>query len=281
MSNVSFVKDVTTPVPGVVIETVITAPAAAIPSTSLATIPACPVGPVAVPFFDDRNINFKDIIVPRLNVVQKVGELSEIFTPGEIVLNQETVIHVPENKEKGIVGSGPLVLIPIGCRPLQYAEKVGGGAKGLFVNTEAEVVAANGTLDYKEWKNGKGTANGKRRFEEYATFLFLVKKPASLLPDAEHQLFTHEIDGEFYTLALMGLKGTWYSGFAKRLFTERKIGFLKAGYSSFNWNLSTFAKSFNGDDGAKVWAIVPAVTNGTRSTPALLEYVKDSLGFGS
>lgn len=286
MSNITFVRNQETPVPGVTVESVDTAvasapvaPAAAIPSTSLAVVPDAAV---AAPFFDDRNINFKDIIVPRVNVVQKVGDLSEQFTPGYIVLNQSTVIHIPDNAEKKIIGSGPLVLTPIGCRPLQYAEKVNGGGRGLFFNTEAEVAAANGTLDYKEWKASKTTANPKKRFEEYATFLFLVKQPKALLPDEEHQVFTHEIDGEYYSLALMGLKGVWYTGFAKRMFSERKIGFLKAGgYTSFNWNVSTFVKSFTGDDGDKHFAIAPIVSNGTRNTPALLAFVKDGLGFGA
>jgi len=285
MGNITFVKGATPETPGTVIETapVVAAPAAVVPSTSLAVAPVA-AAPLAAPFFDDRNIDFKDIIVPRLNVVQKVGDLSELFDPGCIVLNQSTVIHIPENKAKTppVVGSGPLVLTPIGCRPLQYAEKVSGGGRGLFVNSEAEVAAANGTLDYKEWKAGKGTPNGKKRFEEYATFLFLVKQPKALLPDEEHQVFTHEIDGEYYTLALMGLKGVWFTGFAKRLFTERKIGFLRAGgYASFNWNLTTFVKSFTGDDGGTNYAIAPVLANGTKNTPALLSYVKDGLGFGA
>lgn len=289
MGNVSFVKTsvpTETPVPGVVVESVNTAcpaPADAVPSTSLVKAP--PAVPAPVPFFDDRNINFKDIIVPRLNVVQKVGDLAQIFPPGVILLNQSTVIHVPAKlavpPAVGEPGSGPLVLIPIGCRPLQFAEKVQGGGRGLFVNTEAEVAAANGTLDYKEWKASKGTANPKRRFEEYATFLFLVRRPATLLPDEEHQLFTHNIDGEYYTLAVMGLKGTWFTGFAKRLFTERKIGFLKeGGYASFNWNLTTFSKPFANDEGGTNYAIVPVLSNGTKNKPSVLEFIKDGLGFG-
>lgn len=281
MSNVSFVRSTVegAPAPAAVVETAVVAPAASVPSTSLATVPSATPA-VAPAFFDDSNIKFTDIIVPRINVVQKVGDLSEIFTPGQIVLNQSTVIHEPKTKDAA--GSGPLVLIPIGCRPLQYAEKVQGGGRGLFVNSEAEVAAANGTLNYSEWKNSKGTANAKKRFEEYATFLFLVKQPKDLLPDEEHQLFTHEIDGEYYTLALMGLKGTWFTGFAKRLFTERKIGFLKAGgYASFNWNLTTDVKSFTGDDGGKNYAIVPVLSNGTRNKPSVLAYVKEGLGFGA
>lgn len=279
MSNISFVKDVQTPVPGVVIETINTAPAEAIPSTSLARVPAGPVTSAPPAFFDDNNISFEDVIVPRLNIVQKVGDLSEVFNPGEIVLNQSTVVHVPANKERNIAGSGPLVIIPIGFKKTQFVEKVAGGGRGLFVNTEDEVVAANGCLDYKEWQNSLGTANPKKRFERYATCLLLVRQPVALLPDTEHQIFTHEIEGQYYVLALQGMKGTAYTGMAKRLFTERRLGFLKGGYSTFSWNLSTEIKSFPGADGGKNYAAVPILGNGTRSTPALLDYIKNSLGF--
>lgn len=281
MSNISFVKSTETPVPGVVIESVNTGPAESIPSTSLTRIPPAQVASDPPTIYDDSNISFEDVIVPRLSIVQKVGDLSEVFEAGEVVLNKTTVVHVPENKTKGIAGSGPLVIIPIGFKKTQFVEKVAGGGRGLFVNTEAEVIAAGGCLDYKEWQNSLATANPKKRFERYATCLLLVQQPVVLLPDVEHQIFTHEIEGRYYALALQGMKGTAYTGMAKRLFTERKIGFLKGGYSTFSWNLTTEIKSFPGADGGKNYAAVPILGNGVRSTPALLQYVKDSLGFGN
>lgn len=259
-----------------------TRPAESIPSCS-ALVPQVPAVATAPPqFFDDNNIGYEDLIVPRINLVQKVGDLSLVFQAGEIVLNQTTCIHVPENKGKGIAGSGPLVITPIGFKKTQFVEKVSGGGKGLFVNTEQEVVAAGGTLEYREWEASKNTANPKKRFERYATLLLLVRQPIALLPDAEHQIFPHCIDGAHYVLCLMGLKSTAYTGMAKRLFTERKIGFLKAGgYPSFSWNLTTDIKSFPGADGGTNYAAVPILSPGPKSSPALLEYVRESLGFGN
>lgn len=279
--NISFAKPNEVPLNGVV-HTEPSAPATCIPSTS-ALVPQVPCAPAVVPpaFFDDNNISFEDVILSRLLCCQKVGDLSEVFNPGELVLNRTTVVHVPANKEKNIAGSGPLVIIPIGFKKTQFVEKVAGGGRGLFVNTEAEVVAAGGTLDYKEWDNSRSTANPKKRFERYATCLILIERPISLLPDEEHQIFTHEVENKFYALALLPAKGTWYTGFAKRLFTERKIGFLKSGYATFAWNLSTEIKSFPGADGGKNYAAVPILGNGPKSSPAMLEYVRDGLGFGS
>lgn len=280
MSNISFVKQNATPVEGVVVESVNTGPAESVPSTSLTRVPAeSAVTPPAA--FDDSNIGISEIIIPRLSIVQKVGDLSEVFNPGEIVLNKSTVVHIPANKEKGVAGSGPLVFIPIGFKKTQFVEKVSGGGRGLFVNTEQEVVDAGGTLDYKEWDASRTSAKPLKRFERYATALILVERPTAIIPDEEHQVFTHEVEGKFYALALLGMKGTAYTGLAKLLFTARKIGHLKGGYPTFSWNLTTEIKSFPGADGGKNYAAVPILTNGSRTTPALLQYVKDSLGFGA
>lgn len=281
--NVSFARPNEVPTNGAV-QSEPCGPATCIPSTSALTIPVPQVPAVsAAPpqFFNDNDIGYEDLIVPRINIVQKVGDLSLVFSPGEIVLNQTTCIHVPQNKERGVPGSGPLVIVPIGFKKTQFVEKVVGGGKGLFVNTEQEVVAAGGTLEYREWEASKNTANPKKRFERYATLLLLVRQTVSLLPDPEHQVFPHEIDGAYYVLCLMGLKSTAYTGMAKRFFTERKIGFLKGGYPTFSWSLTTEIKSFPGADGGTNYAAVPVLSPGVRSTPALLDYVRDGLGFGS
>lgn len=280
MSNISFVKQTETPVEGVVVESINTGPAVAVPSTSLARIPDASVAAPPI-FFDDGNIDFSDIIVPRLNCTQRVGDASEIFNPGELVLNKTTVVHIPDNKEKGIVGSGPLVIVPIGMKRLQYVEKVVGGGRGAFVGSESEVAAAGGCLNWAEWKASLATPNKKKYFEKYATFLLLVEQPKALLPDEEHQVFTHEVDGKFYTVCLLGCKGTWFTGFAKLLLTQRRMGFLKSGFSTFSFNLSTESKSFANDEGGKNYAHVPVLVNGPRTTPALQAYIKEGLGFGN
>lgn len=279
--NVSFARP--TEVSNGTVQSEPSGPATSIPSTSALIVPQVAAVPANLPpvFYDDNTISMDDIIVPRLNAVQRVGELSEVFSPGELVLNQTTVLHTPKNVEKNIAGTAPLIFVPIGKKRTQYCEKVPGGGKGLFVNSIEEVTAAGGCCDWKEWKASLGTANPKRRFEPYITFLLLIKQPKELLPDEQHQVFGSEIEGEYYTLALLGCKGTWHSGLAKRLMTERKIGFLKGGYPTFSFTLSSESKSFPNDEGGKNYAHVPVLGNGTRSTPALLQYVKDGLGFGS
>ena len=263
-------------------------PATSIPSQAV-TVPstATAVAPPAPPMFNDEDISFDDIIVPRLNIVQKVGDLSNVFSPGEIVLNQSLVIHVPANKEKAVLGTGPLVVIPLGFKRTVYVEKVKGGGRGAYCQTRDEVVALHGTIDYREWKASLSTTTPKKRFEPLATGLFLVQRPESI-PDTDHQLFTHEIGGVYYALAFWSMKGTAYTGAAKRFFTERKIGFLKRppatspltdrGYPSFAWSLTTKLESYPGDDGGTNYAVVPIITPGPKSSDALLDYVKNGIG---
>src|SRR5262245_21317772 len=59
--------------------------------TAVAERPDMAVGP-AEKFFED-DVDASEIKVPTLNIVQKVGPLSDAFTSGDIVLNKELVIY--------------------------------------------------------------------------------------------------------------------------------------------------------------------------------------------
>lgn len=220
------------------------APAAEIPSTPVneTTTVAIPGGEVN---FDDTDIPLDQIRLPNLNIVHKVGGLADLFNAGELVLNGDLVLHVPANKTKNVAGDPPLRFVPIGFRKLRYTEKREGGERGDLVNTEEEVVAAGGTLDYNQWKRSQTTPNPLKRFEQLATALVLVEKPARV-NDEDHQVFPIECDGVYYTLAVWNAKGTAYTNGAKDLFTARKIGFLMnpAKYSDYFWTFTTEMKPY-------------------------------------
>src|SRR5882724_887928 len=170
MSNiVSFVKsgvETPTPVERVTVESVNTY----VPTnTALVPLNALPVSrPLALQ--DDADIDFSEINIPRINIVQKVGDLSNNFTPGNIVLNQSICIHSPRATTKSSLGEviaadKPLELTVVGFRPSQFTEKVAGGKLGILCNTKEEVVAINGTLDYKTWKSSIASGNPKKYFQ--------------------------------------------------------------------------------------------------------------------
>ncbi len=284
MAGISFekiVETVPTPVEGVTIdvETTVAAPAAAIP-TSAAVVPAAPaaVAPANSPLdFDDDNIGFEDVILPRLNIVQKVGDLSNIFTPGEIVLNQASCIHEPANPEKGKAGTGPLNLIILGFRKRQFVEKVDGGEMGLLLNSEAEIEKHGGTLDFKEWQNSVAeskkpgsTVKPMRYFQKLATAVGLVERPAHLATvDADNILFPYECEGRFYALVLWSMKGTAYTHSAKKIFTHRKLGHLRGGYLKQGYTLTTKLEKFGSN-----FAYVPVLGVGPKTTPAFESFLR-------
>jgi len=265
------------------------APAATIPTTS-AVIVAPPAAVAPSQYdptqLDEENIGFEDVILPRINIVQKVGDLSNIFNGGEVVLNQETVIHEPpfihpSDPSKNTPGSGLLNILVLGFRRKQFTEKIEGGKLGMLLNNEADVAKNNGTLDYKEHKQSveasklPGGQPPKRLFQRLATALCLVERPANV-PDEDHVLFPHEFEGKFYTLVLWSMKGTAYTAAAKVLFTAKKLGHLKTGYTAQGWTLTTKLEEFFGN-----FAYVPVIRPGQKSSPGLRDFCKRIIGAGN
>ncbi len=219
---------------------------------------------------------FDDIILPRLNIVQNIGKLSEHFSKGSIVFNQQEEIFAPPvvNTETGAVtrpATPPVILTVLGFCPIRYVEKVPGGGKGLMVNTESAVTAAGGTLDYQEWKLKQ--AAGMKRFERLADAVVMIERP-DRFPNDE-SIFNYEVDGKQYVIAKWAMRGTSYTEAAKRVFfTAFRTGCLmKGGYPSWSYAVSTRQNSY--DTGNKAW--VPVCVPSKKSTPAFMEFARTVL----
>lgn len=280
--TVETVTTIAAPAPAPVAEVLVPAPVAAPAPAPVSEVPAVRVNTPEVPAvvdspiaFDDQNIGFEDIILPRINIVQKVGDLSEIFNCGEIVLKQALVIHTPA--KAGVAGDPPLNLTVLGFKKTQFAEKVGGGVMGILAHTEQEVVKHGGTLDYKEWDASEkaakaGTGKALRYFQRLATALCLVEKPVKL-EDPDHIEFPYECEGKFYALVLWSMKGTAYTHAAKAMFTARKIGHLRSGYAKQSWGLTSKTEKFGEN-----YAAVPVIRPGLKNTEAFQEFVYQVIG---
>lgn len=286
--NVNFEKQtVATPAEGVTVDVeTTTVPAetlpAEAPAVSVPTRPAnhshaiasSPNSPHAI--FDDNAIGFDDIILPRLNIVQKVGDLSNVFPGGHIVLDQSQVIY--EYKAAASTGLGkssttPLRVVVIGLKRTSFVEKVAGGAMGLVCRTEEEVVAKGGTLDYKEWEDSVRQSKENpalkplRRFDKMTTALLLVEKPASF-QDPHKTVFPYEANGQFYMLAFLTLKSSAYNAGAKAIFTFKKTRLINnpnASHSDFIFKLGSELKKFPGN----VFAYVPDIEPAEPVTPEM------------
>lgn len=225
----------------------------------------------------DKLPEFKDIILPRLNIVQNIGELVKAFPRGAIVFNQRTVLFTApilpvidqatgNATVAGTPASPPINIVCLGFRPTRYAEKVPGGGRGIIVNTEAEVRANGGTLDYTEHK--LKAKDGMKRFEYLAEAMLAIERPDSIADDGT--VFVFPVDGKKYALALWAMKGTAYTAAAKRVFfTERQVGCLQKGYPSRSFSMTTRLENYPGGNSAWIPVLIP----GKESSPEFLRWV--------
>jgi hypothetical protein len=214
----------------------------------------------------------KDIIIPRLNIVQGVGQLKDQFPQGAIVHGQSTVLFEPsviDSKTGQLTkkGTNPLVLTVLGFRPTRFAEKVAGGARGLVVATEEEVTKSGGTLSYQEWELKK--AAGCKLFTPLAEALVAIERPEHIKDD--DTIFTFPCVDKKYAVALWAMKGTAYTNGAKKVFfTQRKMGCLLQGYPTFAFAVTTKLEKYPGGNSA--WIPVPVPLE--RNKPEFIEFAK-------
>jgi len=240
------VTTVATPVEGVTVET-----------TSTAALPASPASPgvpvvitpsasaVSRPLYADdaeENIDPGDLVIPYLSVVQKVGEMSNIYQGGTILLGSQTsgqlvLADAPKPNEL----SNPVRIVVLGTRPKRFVEKVEGGMRGEMFDSEQEVAAHGGTLSYDEAMSTKGTPGAKRLFQTLITALLLVEKP----DHCDVNSFPFKIGGKNYALALYSMKGTSYTNAAKHFMSAKKIGWLRGvGYRGGIWEFRSQLKKY-------------------------------------
>lgn len=185
---------------------------------------------------DDDQIDLTQIKLPKLNIVQRIGELSTQFKPEDILLNRALVLPQPVD------------VVVIAFRPRdQYAEKTTGGDTGRLFDTKEEVASVGGTTDYN-----MAQASGKPLFRPLATCALLVKQDTSI---KDNSLFTHEIDGERWGFCLWSMVGTTYTAAAKVFRTAKLLGTecdLRGGYANGRWALRSKVETFRNGNVAVV-----------------------------
>lgn len=211
------------------------APVQAAPAQPAPAAPVAAVGPVkpaagAVTEYkgrpayadDSENLRTGDITLPRMNIVQKVGDLSNIFTSGDVVLNKESVLFqapITDPKTKAVTFPSPaLQIVVCGFRPDRWAEKTEGGEQGNIVDSVEQVVAGGGTISYEEAEQ-----TGKPLFQQLSEALILIQQPEGVIDPS----FSYVADGKKWAPALWAMKGSAYTNAAKVFRTTRKAGWLK------------------------------------------------------
>lgn len=160
----------------------------------------------------------RDLNMPRMALVQSVGPMSDVFKPGQIVLNKETVLTD---------GEKPIVLSVVNIRKsfvenLKYEED---GPIPKRVNTLDEVRAQGGTIEYVQ--------------DEPPTWIPVADALILLESETENPAFPFEHGRKFYAAALWTLRKTSYTRAAKNIFTATQFALKGKPLSTGRWTLST------------------------------------------
>jgi hypothetical protein len=237
----------------------------AIPSAADGTAPY--VAPPPAAFYENEESGFdaKDLVLPRLVVVQKVGELSTVFPPGSILLGGNlTLVPAPTDMNPG----GSLRLCFVGLQPTTFSEKVAGGLGGRYCRTKEEVVKLGGTTDWNEHQALK-----KPLFQSVCVSLVFIEQPAGV--DAAQ--FPYACEGKNYQLALYTMKGIAYTNAARHVKSAIKIGWLReAGVTSAGfWTLQAQLKKYGTN-----YAYTPVLKPAEKTTEDFRAALRELTGVG-
>ena len=247
-------------------------PPAPTPTSAVAPATSTAVGQHN-PLLGDYVPTMNDVILERINISQALGKLKEAFAVGTLVFGRKTILYSPADIDKASgtlrrAATPPAIITPLGITKKRFVEKVPWGQHGLVVNTEAEVLAAGGTLDFQEWQ--LKSKDGMKRFQPTVDFMVAIQKPDHIQDDGT--VFTFDVEGAKYTIGLWLFKGPSYTSACKRvLFPDRLKGCTKdGGYPSFSYAVTTKLE----DHGGGLESMVPVFTVKERNSAAFLDFAK-------
>ena len=193
------------------------------------------------------DIGTEDIVIPRINITQGVGPLSELFNPGTIVLNKENLLSD---------GSTPIELTVLNVKK-QFVEDLpyDSDERPAVYDTLEEVKAVGGTI---EWR---GDERPSYTPVLHVQVLFRV-------PDGVDGVFPLEYEGHAYGLALWSIRGVAYKRAGKNILTAAKFS-LRDGLHHGKWTLSTKREKFGRNS-----VFVPILKNVGRNTPEFVEFIR-------
>jgi len=175
--------------------------------------------------YDDLvgEIQSDDLILPRINLTQKVGDLGDQFGPGVIVFQKEQVLWKD--------GQEPLNMVILHAQK-RYQENTefGSDEMGQVVDTLDEVKALGGWID---WRDGDA---GKRESPPWAPRLDVVcvlEGPKGV----DTSLFPFQFNGKAYAAAVWTLSKSGFTSAGRTILTARAT-FLRDGYRTGSWQVT-------------------------------------------
>lgn len=192
----------------------------------------------------------RDLTIPKLNLVNKTGDLSNTFNPGSFVYNKEVVIG--DGKKPA-----PITVKRIAKFYLQDLPYGSGETPKNFVSLR-DVRAAGGAL-----ATDSDVEEGTDLYSEAMTCIVLVK---SL--EKKHPLFPFEFNGESYALAQWLLTKSAYKQTGRKLFTDSQLA-LRDGIDTANYELTSSIRT----NSQGSW-YVPVVKLGAKHDAKFIEFVR-------
>jgi len=199
------------------------------------------------------SVDSRDIIIPKLNITQNVGPLSEEFEGGDIVYSKETVLVSKEV---------PIFMTVLSIKKT-YEDRLPydpNGPRPKVYETIEEVIEAGLWVDWR--------GNEAPPVREVGTMLVLIEQPDGV----DHLGFNHEIEGKTYALAMWVARGSAYTRGAKKVFSASQIELAKGGLMSGKWELSTKREQINGN-----WVFVPVMRIVGKNSPEFIKQISDRL----
>jgi hypothetical protein len=207
-------------------------------------------------------LDMKDLIFPRLNLVQSVGPLSEEHAPGTLLLQKQFRLLLPKQTPDGQPKrtEGTLWLTVMNTR-LQYREVTPYDSEGMgaTANTKAEVEEQGGTTD---WEGGEPPT-----WDKEAICLVMIRATT----DEARANLPLEHDGEKYALALVTFKRTSFNCY-RDIFTHAQYR-LKNGLHTGAWQLEA-TREKKGENFVWVPHLIPAGEN----SPEMIKFIEGALG---
>jgi hypothetical protein len=151
------------------------------------------------------NITRDDIVLPRVNLVQKSGKLCDDFAPGTFLFEKQVVLAKPGDEFAMVVLDDKKY----------FQEKVEFGSPdfGRRASDEEEVRALGGTVTW-------GVAD-KPYFQSVADFMVAIAAPAGATQEQLDLFPFLAKDGTHYAAAVYTVAASAYTSLAKRIFTDK------------------------------------------------------------
>lgn len=219
MATTSFAKAKNTPLPDAPEEDALETNT----NTALAERPSTVANYTAAGDGVEGDFDRSDFITPRLNLVGKTGELSDLFTPGTFVFDKEVQLNA--NKDEAIA-----VVICNMSKTYMQDLPFGSEERPKIFRTAREVRENNGGI-------GWDCPEDVDKYNEVLDLTVLVRGPK------DHPKFPFELNGENYALAKFSLGKSAYRVTGRQIFTDSQTSLKREGITSRTYHFTSRIQS--------------------------------------